>query len=45
MDEVHMVPLASQAVDILRAIQPLTGSGRFVFPWLRTVTRPISDAQ
>jgi integrase len=40
---VHIVPLASQAVDILRAIQPLTGSGRFLFPWLRTVTRPTSE--
>jgi integrase len=43
MGEMHIVPLASQAVDILRAIQPLTGSGRFVFPSLRTVTRPISE--
>ena len=43
MGEMHIVPLAPQAVDILRAIQPLTGSGRFVFPSLRTVTRPISE--
>jgi integrase len=43
MGEMHVVPLASQAVDILRAIQPLTGSGRFGFPSLRTVTRPISE--
>lgn len=41
--ELHVVPLAPQAVDILLAIQPLTGSGRFVFPSLRTVTRPISE--
>ena len=43
MGEIHIVPLAAQAVDMLRAIQPLTGAGRFVFPSLRTVTRPISE--
>jgi integrase len=43
MGEMHIVPLAPQAVDILRAIQPLTGSGRFLFPSLRTVSRPISE--
>jgi integrase len=41
--EAHVMPLAQQAVDILLVIQPLTGSGRFVFPSLRTVTRPISE--
>jgi integrase len=43
MGEMHIVPLAPQAVDILRAIQSLTGFGRCVFPSLRTVTRPISE--
>ena len=43
MGEMHVVPLAPQSVDILLAIQPLTGSGRSVFPSLRTVTRPISE--
>ena len=43
MREVHLVPLSQQAIAILRDIQPLTGSGRFVFPSLRTNTRPISD--
>ncbi len=43
LGEMHIVPLAPQAVDIMRAIQPLTGSGRFVFPSMRTVTRPISE--
>jgi integrase len=28
----HYVPLTTQAVEILREIRPLTGSGRFVFP-------------
>ncbi len=31
-----IVPLASQAVSILRDLQMLTGSGRFAFPNLRT---------
>lgn len=43
MREAHLVPLSSQAISILREIQPLTGTGRYVFPSLRTSTRPMSD--
>ena len=43
MREAHYVPLARQAVAILREIQPLTGAGRLAFPSLRTNTRPISE--
>ena len=39
----HLVPLAPQAVDILRELYPLTGCGRYVFPGARTPTRPMSD--
>lgn len=39
----HLVPLASQAVAILRLLHQLTGTGRYVFPGGRTVTRPMSD--
>lgn len=39
----HVVPLATQAVKILRELQPLTGHGRYVFPGLRTGERPMSD--
>jgi integrase len=39
----HIVPLAPQAVAILRDLQPLTGGGRFVFPALTTKTRCMSD--
>lgn len=39
----HLVPLSHQAVQILRELQPLTGSGRFVFPSPRTSKRPLSD--
>jgi integrase len=39
----HFVPLAPQAVAILRELHPLTGHGRYVFPSLRTGERPMSD--
>ena len=39
----HLVPLSSQAVEILRSVQPLTGHGRYVFPGLRTSERPMSE--
>ena len=44
-DTPHVVPLASQAVEILRALHPLTGQGRYVFPSARTPkgSRPLSD--
>jgi integrase len=32
MRDRHIVPLASQAVELLRDIHPLSGSGRYVFP-------------
>ena len=39
----HIVPLASQAVAILRELQPLTGAGEYVFPGARSPKRPMSD--
>ena len=39
----HLVPLAIQAVAILRDLHPLTGHGRYVFPSARTGERPMSD--
>lgn len=42
-DTAHIVPLAAQAVAILRELHALTGSGRFVFPGARTNGRPMSD--
>ena len=39
----HIVPLSRQALEILRGLQPLTGSGRFVFPSARSNARPMSD--
>lgn len=43
MDNDHIVPLARQAVAILREICLLTGTGRFVFPSARSDARPMSD--
>ena len=41
--EDHVVPLPSQAVDLLRNLQQLTGHGIYVFPGERSHDRPISD--
>ena len=41
--EKHIVPLSSQAVAVLREIQALTGSGRYVFPSVRSDGRPMSE--
>ncbi|QBQ97914.1 tyrosine-type recombinase/integrase [Paraburkholderia pallida] len=40
----HLVPLATQAVTILRDLYELTGGGRYVFPGARDKKRPMSDA-
>jgi integrase len=39
----HIVPLALQAVEILRELHAWTGHGRYVFPSLRTGERPMSE--
>jgi len=39
----HIVPLARQALDILKELQPLTGDGKYLFPSERTDQRPISE--
>ena len=45
MREYHIVPLAKQAVAILRDLQPVTGPDRgLMFPSLRDPNRPMSDA-
>ncbi len=44
-DTLHIVPLCTQATEILQEIQPLTGRGRYVFPSARNPKgdRPMSD--
>jgi integrase len=39
----HIVPLASQSIDLLKALYGLTGRGRYVFPSARGGHRPLSD--
>ncbi|NOT18383.1 MAG: integrase arm-type DNA-binding domain-containing protein [Sulfuriferula sp.] len=39
----HIVPLATQAVAILRELHALTGQGAYVFPSARGNARPMSD--
>lgn len=39
----HLVPLADQAVEILKELHLLTGHGRYVFPGARSSKRPMSE--
>ena len=39
----HRIPLARQPLAILRGLQEITGNGRWLFPSVRTSTRPISE--
>ena len=39
----HIVPLATQALEVLRTLQTLTGAGTFVFPGARGNGRPMSE--
>lgn len=39
----HIVPLSTQAVEVLRDLQPLTGRSEYVFPSPRSPRRPMSD--
>ncbi|WP_027178755.1 tyrosine-type recombinase/integrase [Maridesulfovibrio bastinii] len=38
-----IVPLARQAVQLLKDIYPYTGTGRYVFPGVRTSAKPMSE--
>ena len=39
----HVVPLASQALDILSSLQAHTGRGIYIFPSARGASRPMSE--
>lgn len=43
MKALHIVPLSTQAVAILRELHAITGAGKYVFPSPRTTTKPMSD--
>jgi integrase len=42
MRQRHIVPLSRQALSILRELKPYTGQGRYLFPSIRTNSKPIS---
>ena len=44
MKQMHIVPLSKQAVEILKELHLFSGSGKLLFPSIRTETRPLSDA-
>ena len=44
MREMHIVPLAQQAVELLRELDPITNRQRYVFSCLRGGDRPMSEA-
>jgi integrase len=43
MKAVHIVPLSTQSLAVLKTIQAVTGDGRYVFPSVRTPDRPMSE--
>lgn len=43
MRQLHIVPLSKQAIKILQSIHPLTGNGKYVFPSIRSISRPMSE--
>ena len=43
MRKAHTVPLSSQTIALLREVHAATGSSGFVFPSIRTRTRPMSE--
>jgi len=43
MRKAHHVPLSGQSVELFREVQAVTGPAGFVFPSVRTRTRPMSE--
>lgn len=43
MKEPHLVPLATQTIDLLRTLEPVTGHSEYIFPCLFSHSRPISE--
>jgi len=43
MKDPHIVPLSSQALEVLTEILLITGKGQYVFPSVRTNARPMSE--
>ncbi|WP_445146253.1 tyrosine-type recombinase/integrase [Dyella sp. Tek66A03] len=43
MKAAHLVPLSTQAIVVLRELHAMTGQGGYVFPGIRTSSRPMSE--
>ena len=43
MKQPHIVPLSSQSMTVLRYVESLKGSSKFVFPSARGASRPLSE--
>ncbi len=43
MRQMHIVPLSTQAIAILKELYAFTGQGKYVFPGVRTLKRPMSE--
>ena len=43
MNTEHLVPLSTQAIEVLEELQPLTGRYALLFPGARTTTKPIAE--
>ena len=43
MRQQHIVPLSRQAIEVLQALNAVTGEGRYLFPSERTRDRPMSE--
>jgi integrase len=43
MKALHIIPLPSQAVAILRELYTLTGNGKYLFPNTRTSAKPMAS--
>jgi integrase len=43
MKQPHIVPLSTQAIDLLKELNRVTGRGKYVFPSARGAKRPLSD--
>jgi integrase len=43
MRVMHIVPLSTQAIEILGELKALTGNGKYLFPSVRSLKRPMSE--
>ena len=43
MNHEHIVPLSTQAMDVLNALRPITGQYRYIFTGRNSTTRPMSE--